>query len=314
VNARFLIRTATAALSLLLPAVAVSQSPAPATVSAIGTTELRRHPEALRVQIELLTRGKSVEEALAKMKERRAAVRTQLTGLGATKDSIVFADNNLSSEKTEQQLQMEKMGRRGGSREGKAAKTKQAPPVVISSVVTAEFPLAGADSDAVLAAVHGFQQKVKAADIGGLKRGEHQTAQEDEIDEEMALAGEAMDPGEVKRGEPMFLFVCKLSEADRAKARAEAFAKAKRDAENLARAAGARLGELNTLSGQSAPGADFDEVSGMSRAMYYSMRHAIANQEASGIDSGEAVSPAPGKITVRVSVSATFNLRPAAAP
>jgi uncharacterized protein YggE len=313
VNARFFNRTATVALSLLLPAVAVSQSSAPATVSAIGTTELRRQPEVLRVQIELLTRGKSVEEALAKMKERRAAVRTQLTGLGATKESIVFADNNLSSEKTEQQLHMERMGRRGG-REGKAAKTKQAPPVVISSVVTAEFPLAGTDADSVLAAIHSFQQKVKAADMGGLKRGEQQTAQEDEVDEEMALAGEAMDPSEVKRGEPMFLFVCKLSEADRAKARAEAYTKAKREAENLARAAGARLGELNTLSGQSTPGADLDEVSGMSRAMYYSMRHAFANQEASSIDSGEAASPAPGKITVRISVSATFNLRPAAAP
>ena len=77
------------------------------------------------------------------------------------------------------------------------------------------------------------------------------TAEEEELAEEME--GEVMmynDESQPKPGEPIFLFVTRISPQDRAQALAAAFAKARRQAEELSKAAGSELGALQGLSRQ----------------------------------------------------------------
>jgi len=73
-----------------------------------------------------------------------------------------------------------------------------------------------------------------------------------EQEEQMAM----MNYGNVEgppRGEPIFVYVSKISEDEQLKARAEAFKQAQREASKLAKAAGVELGPLSHLDDQSSP-------------------------------------------------------------
>src|SRR5438874_11559266 len=81
---------------------AAQQSAPPGTVSGRGTAEIKKAPDVLRIQVDVLAKGKDLTEALARMKERREEARKKLETLGVTK-GIVFGEPVLSSEKTDQQ-------------------------------------------------------------------------------------------------------------------------------------------------------------------------------------------------------------------
>jgi hypothetical protein len=159
--------------------------------------------------------------------------------------------------------------------------------------------------------VQELQDKIKAADLAGLKEFEKGTPQEEELAEENPEVNFRGDPNEAKRGEPLFLFVARVSDDERAKALAEAFRKAKRQAARLAEAAGTELGTLRHLDGQSTgvPGDD-------SPPYYnpYAMRALRALQGAQADDteerSREAVATQAGPVTYRVAVTAAFALKP----
>jgi hypothetical protein len=115
-------------------------------------------------------------------------------------------------------------------------------------------------------------------------------------------------------GEPRFVYVCKISDADEKKALAEAFAKAKAHAAELSRAAGAELGALRSLSGNQSGNSLGEEYlyngNGMDQEMSY--RYQIMQQRAmlmSGDGSREAIGPEPGTLVHAVGVMATFGLK-----
>jgi hypothetical protein len=82
-----------------------------------------------------------------------------------------------------------------------------------------------------------LMDKIKAAGIGkqDMKK---LSPEEQEVAEE---AAGMKPPG---AGDPVMLFVCKITDAERAAALAEAYQKSKQDAAELAKAAGAELGAL----------------------------------------------------------------------
>jgi uncharacterized protein YggE len=289
------------------------QAPQGGTVNGTGSVELKRSPDTLRIQVEVLAKGKDLKEALAKLKERREAALAQLTALGVAATAVEFGEPAITSEKTDRQLQMERMVKqrmRGAPGKDKG-KAKETPPVVVSTSLKAELPLKAATTEELLVSFQALQDKIKAADLGGLKELAKMSPQEEEIAEEnqammMGMGGEE----EVKRGEPMFFFVCKISDADRDKALADAFQKAKKEAGRLAQAAGAGLGALHHLDHQSQPSGGVEDYGFDPSQRYYRMRAMGLPQ--TNPDSGlEATGMQPGKVSVRIAVTATFTLKPA---
>jgi hypothetical protein len=278
------------------------------TVSATGSAELKRPAEALRVQVELLAKGKDLREALARLRDRRESARKQLAALGADLAAIEIGEATTGGDKGERQQQMEQMMARLQARGGQTApKPKQAVPVIVTAALKVDLPLKATDPEALLVAATALQEKIRAADLGGLKDAEKPSPQEEELLEEMGLRGGG-NPGEPKRGEPVFQFVVRIPAAERDRASAEAFQRAKREASRLAKAAGADLGGLARIGGGPIgmdADVDFDQ---MRRYAAY------GNQPAAGrpLDDGayEAVGDRPGRVALRVSLIVEFHLAP----
>src|SRR5262249_6225391 len=129
-------------------------------------------------------------------------------------------------------------------------KPKQPPTVVVYVPLKFEMPLKAADAEELLILASALEEKIKGADLGGIKEGKQMSPQDEEMAQEV-MEQVPNDENEPRRGEPLFLFVSKVSTADQDQALASAFQKAKREAGRLARAAGAELGTLVHLDNNS---------------------------------------------------------------
>lgn len=308
-----MIRVSLLVLALIVGLQAQGAAQAPAddkgTVTGQGTVELKRQPEILRVQVEVLAKSKDLKEALAKLKDRRQAVHKQLEKLGVAKDTVVFSEPVLTPEKTDRQRQMEMMIQQRLNRSGKKKDTKAKEPeaVVISATLKAEFPLNAKTPEDVLLIAQDLQDKIKAADLAGLKELKQLSPQEEELAEEAGNLGGFREDGEPQRGEPQFLFVSKISEEEYNKALAEAYQKAKREAGRLAKAAGTELGALHHLDNTSQTANENDDSPAMyNRTTFYRGRYTPSSTED---QPREAIGFQSGKATFRVTISASFVLK-----
>ena len=153
------------------------------------------------------------------------------------------------------QKRMEMMiAQRMGSRGKKAAKTAK-PPLAVTSLLTAEWPLEGDTPEKLLLAAESLREKIKAADVGGANEAEKLSPEEQETADEMAeqmpryvSPGDSSDDEASAPGQPHLLFVAKITSKDRQAAIAKALTRAKAKAVELAQAAGADLGRLVSLS------------------------------------------------------------------
>ena len=299
-----------AIMSVLIPARSTSAQgiygdQAPGTVMGTGTTTLKRQPKLMRVQVALLAKGSDMQKALTMLEDRSAAARAQLTALGAPKDAIKIGEPRTSSEKTDEQRQMEMMMAQR-LRKGRRGQPKSSS-VTVTAMLTAEFPLEASDVKEMLAQSYSLQQKIRAGDIGGLGEAEKLSPEEQEIMEELEEQTGGMygysNSGQ-KPGEPVFTFVSPISEDEHQQALAEAFNKAKTSAEQLARAAGMNLGKLSSLSNHLTTGdsnySAYDQYA-------YQMRMANATEEDQS-DKLEATSSEAGPVTYGVTVAASFVL------
>lgn len=292
------------ATGLILTGAAIATDPPIASVSGTGVMEIKRSAETLRVQLEVMARGKNLSEALDKLKIRREESAAALAKLGAVKDSVSFGDADMVDEASDRQGQMERMMMARNRALGKATKPKTETPTVVTVMVKADFPLPADKPEALLLAAKTLQEKIKAAELGGLKADEKVSPEAEEQAEE-AVGGS--NRGEMPRGTPAFLYVVKLTEAEKSKALAEAFELAKRDAARLAKAAGQSLGELQKLSDQSQPGIDPEDLQMMSQREYGYNRF---GRGTSVIVGDEAMGMSPGKVVVKIGVVAQFRLNP----
>lgn len=286
---------------------AATDPPAAGTVSARGTAELKQVPDRLRVQFDVLVRGKTLKDALDNLKTRREEVRAGLVKIGAAKEAVRFDDPTVVGEASDRQSQVERMMMQRDRALGKKEKPKADPPAVVSVSVRADFSLPTGATEDRLVAAKGLQDKLKAANLGGLKVTGKVTPEEEEaIEEAIPRAGRPGDDRESDPGAPTFLFVAKVPEAERTKALAAAFANAKKDAERLAKAAGAGLGALHHLADQFQPDFDPDDFRMMGRRGYYGdFREAMGGGWSSG---EEAVGSHAGAVKVKVGVEVQFKL------
>jgi hypothetical protein len=197
---------------------------------------------------------------------------------------------------------------RGGKRSAKKEETK--PPVAVSTTLTAHWPLQSETGEELLLAATALQDKIKAADLAGAKETSQLTPEEQEALEEMESQGyNPYGDQEAKPGEPMFLFVAAIAEADREKAEAEAFQKAKQHAARLAKAAGAGLGKLQSLTGAGQTGVDESEYAnpyGYNVAAYRMLQAMQAGGQPES--ETEAIGATPAKVTYQVTITAGFEL------
>jgi hypothetical protein len=261
-------------------------------------------------------KGKTLEEALAALKERREAVVAQLGKLGADKSAMVFTPPGVDDSTGAQQRRMEIMiAQRMGRGAKKAAKPVK-PPVAVTTMLKAQWPLAGDTPEKLLLAADAVREKIKAADLAGGKDSPKLSPEEQEMAEEMAAQAAQNMGGDEQvagPGEPHFLFVARLAPQDRQTAQADAFAKAKAQAAELAKAAGAGLGPLTGLSGEAGSVAGVNPyVNPYGRYSYNNNRgdmeflQAIAQNAGGEEQQGEALAPRPDGIGFDFVVTATF--------
>lgn len=280
------------------------------TITGQGVVELKRQPDAMRVQVDVMAKGLNLKEALAKLKIRREIIQAQFEAWGVDRSTVEFGEPQIVSEKTDRQRQIEMMMRQRMLALGKKEeKPKQPPTVAVYVPLKFELPLKAGDAEELLVLASGLEEKIKAADLGGIKDGKQVSPQDEELAQEI-MEQFPNDENEPRRGEPLFLFVSKVSTADQDQALATAFQKAKREAARLARAAGSELGSLVHVDNNSGT-AGVDEALAIANTpyAYQVMQRVRATQTTSDASTGEALGVAPGKVTFRVAVSASFAVK-----
>jgi uncharacterized protein YggE len=79
---------ASAAMVMILTARALAAESGESVVTASGAASLPRRPDVMRLRVEVSSEGKTMKDALAKMAERRNAVKKKLSELGAAEAAI----------------------------------------------------------------------------------------------------------------------------------------------------------------------------------------------------------------------------------
>lgn len=239
-------------LALVVPSVVCGQYPggADGAITGVGSVEIKRPAQLLRMKVQLISKGKDLKDALAKLEDRKTAAAKHVEELTAVKGSVRFGEPEIQEADPNTRRQMEMM--LGQRNKGKKKTTKLAVPVSVVCALEADWELSGAGAELLLA-VHTLEGKIKAADIGGSADAEKLSPEEQELlDEMQENFGRYSSSDEMKPGEPVFAYVSRITEAERDAAMQDAFRKAKEQAALLAKAGGLQLGAVKSLSSYAA--------------------------------------------------------------
>jgi hypothetical protein len=151
-----------------------------------------------------------------------------------------------------------------------------------------------------------LQEKIEAADLAGLAETSQLTAEEQEVLDELEASGYVDYSEEWKLGQPTFLFVLPITEAQREKALAEAFQEARQEALRLAAAAGTQLGALRALTETGHEVEDLYAGYQYDEAPYYRMMLMQRLGAAEEREQLEAVSLNAGQVRHKVAITAAF--------
>ena len=254
---------------LCLPDSVSAQFGDSSNVSGSAQVRFQAKPSKLRLQVQLNAHGATPESAIKNLKLQRDTVGKQLSELRVDPKSISFSVPNVvpivpGSRPTAPGAGIPVMvhpGRPTRSEPAAAVRhsseTDRAAPArprlfVASTTLRADWPLTGDDTDAIVAAAATIREKILAADLTAKKPAQDLSAEEQELVEESAIAphqqgssGFAMQVLSDGKAGVAFVYVAVVSDEQRKKLMANGFAQAKKEAEELAEAAGRRLGELS---------------------------------------------------------------------
>ncbi|MEX2216059.1 MAG: SIMPL domain-containing protein [Phycisphaeraceae bacterium] len=266
-------------------------------ISGTGTATIKRLPTVMRAYVQISGEGKTLKEALAKLKERRESVKKKLAGLGAVEESIAFDDPQMPRE--DARSQMERMMRARLGPNGGAPRPAGPNMVRIAVNAHAEWPITAKSVDDLLLASVELQDKIKGADLA-------ENAKASLAEQELREEGDPFEEGGqgMRPGEPSFTFVARIPSEERASAMADAFKKAKANAAEVALAAGVGLGELSRVAGQSSGvSEDYSD-----EYRYFRQMNAMYSRGGND-DPGEATSLSPGMVTFNVYVTVSFSIK-----
>ena len=134
----------------------------------------------------LTARGKTLDEAIASLKDRKTAVAMLLKKLQAEQESIEFGETASApegQERSEVQRMMQMRSARGGRPPKGLELPKQA---TVTSNLLVDWPLKYESHDGLLVAVKQLQDQIAAADLAGLKEPKKLSPEEQELEEELA--------------------------------------------------------------------------------------------------------------------------------
>jgi uncharacterized protein YggE len=273
-------------------------------VSGTATASIDKPADTMRLQVQIEIEGTSLKDALDKLKSRADDIKAGLIKIGATEQSFSAAGISASDgdSPTDRRAALEgAMRDRMNAGRGPAASAPAAH-YTASCVIKANWALKVDSPQAMILAAAEIKSKIKASKLLEAPK----SAAQSEADEEATMAA-AADSGQ-SPNTPVYIFVATVTDAESAKAMADAFAKAKASAANLAKAAGAELGALKSIQGQMS--SDPEESYAMQEYMgSQSYRQMMMQSRGYGGDAREAISAQPGKVSMQVVVQASFAIK-----
>lgn len=275
---------------------------APALVSGNGVAVVKAAPETLRMSVLMSITGKDIKDAMANLKARQDAVRPQLVAAGAVEKSVRCTPTEVAGGANDPQQRMAMMMQARMRAMGKAKpEAAGAKAVTVKSTLTAEFSLKAEKPEQSTIMAYELQEKVKAMNLGGPPAKTAESAEAQEEAEEMM----GMDDGQPKPGEPTFIYVARIGADQRAKATADAFNKAKAEANRLGAAAGVSVGAIQHLSATSMP----QMTHGMNYSYQMAMAQMMMNADGTPTQSDspdEVIGANAHEVALQVAVSASF--------
>jgi uncharacterized protein YggE len=273
-----------------------------------GSAAVKRQAEVLRMEVDLMAQAKDIDAAMAKLKQMRDGAREQIAQMGADPGSIslggahVYVDPNERNRQMQRAMQMRSSGRR-------APTSAPALPITLASALKAEWQLKPGSPDESLVLSQTLKQKVTDL-IQSLKQKANDAAksaaEEEQEEENSADMQISYNDGSSTAGEPAFLFVAKVTPEEQAKAAADAFQKARSQAEMLAKAAGAEIGAVRSLS-TTVTSAGPSSFGGYYNSYAQQMVYRMAQGQSS--EAMEAVGTDPGSVQVTITVVASFTVK-----
>lgn len=276
-------------------------------VTGTGRVTITRRADVLRAEFVVTARAKDVAGAVAKLKESQSVATRKLKELGASEKSIEAGPTRQGAgapDARTQYVQYIQEMQQAALQSGGVPKRPTKPRfVTISSTLKAEWPIAATkDDDALFIAGTLLQDKIRAAGIGKPEAKKQAVEGADDAEDEADSQGSV--------AEPTFLYIGKVPEAERAAAKTEAFQKAKKDAADIAKAAGAELAGLRGLSCVvSSPTAAADGTDqGFMKALMQQMSASTALAAAEApTDEASASSPIP--VSLQITITASFDVK-----
>lgn len=297
--------------SVVLPAVAWAEVSGP-TVSGNGTAKLEKMPELIRLKVEIQAAAPTVKEALAKLNSKRESALGKLKELGADEKTVKVDGPRITPDPME--AARRRMAMMGEGADAAEESEEEAAPAKVNVALSleAEWPLKAESSEALLVFGYELKEKIKKADLAGLKE-EKLTPEEEEEQAEMRnrMRRFDFDPERIPAGEPIIIYVAKVSDAERNKLLGEAFGKAKAEATELAAVAGLQVGRLQNINSHFAGQEDdmrFQYAYGSNPQMYQIMQQARAMSSPDDRQN-EAIGVDPSMLTYRLMVMAVYELK-----
>ncbi|UUO04352.1 SIMPL domain-containing protein [Blastopirellula sp. J2-11] len=299
------------ALASLVAVASIGQSHAaePAVIKSNGTHVLNRNPTELKLSIELLGRGKTLKEALSKLKEKQTAAQDMVQSLGAEMESLTLDAPTTTSRSSEM---MEKMReviqqrvRNSGGPTPEGLKVQDS--LTVSSKLHVSWKLEGEDVIARLSEVTALKKKIEESDIASVEGEEIPLAEQELMEEAEAFGYNSFSSGEeVKPGTPQFSYRTSITPQERREALKTAFATARNNAEVLAAAAGMKVTGLKSMeAGGTAVFANMQN--------YYRYGGGYREESDAEVEADplQAASPKYAEIPFVFVISAQFNVEPA---
>jgi hypothetical protein len=274
------------------------------SVTCHGSVSVRQRPALLLMKLRLRATGSTLELRLADLKRRREAASRWLQRLGAAR--VDFGEPYFPNLIGKDPLSgmRDAAGRALGSAPAAPAAPERGQEV--SAVLTATWPIAALSPEETLVLVD--QLRFEAATEAGAPEPPDEppawASPQERLHEMMAHLRRPQEDD----GTPQFLFIARMDEEQREKAAVEAFARARQNAERLARAAGMGLGPLASVV-QLGLGA-VEHVRGAARFMERQRCAALLAGTSYDLAEQEAVTDDPRSAEFIVSVTVSYFLQP----
>lgn len=220
-------------------------NPVRTTASGQGSATVRQRPHLLLMVTRLRTAEATIELGLAKLKAKAEATARLLQRLGAAR--VETGEPHFDDQTNKDPIAAIQVRTAKALRKRTADDPTHPPERGTNAVLTAAWPIATLTAEETLGLVDRLRfELAEDAEAGESREGLQPWASPEERVMEMMAQIHTPPPDDLA---PQFLFVAAAGEEQREKAAAEAFARARRQAETVARAAGFRLGALASVHG-----------------------------------------------------------------